>query len=106
MSKFDALLKSIGHIATEEDLRDPEGTRRISYPEFVRIMIAKMKAIKPEIVKAFEVFDVDHNGFVSPQELHDVLADITGMDIQSEDIKSMIEVADRDGDGQINIGIK
>lgn len=54
-----------------------------------------------EIREAFEVFDKDGNGFISAQELRQVMASL-GEKLSEEELDEMMREADVDGDGQIN----
>ena len=55
-----------------------------------------------EIEEAFKVFDTDGNGFISTDELRDVMQSID-QDVRRADINEMIKQADASGDGQIDI---
>ena len=67
---------------------------------------AKVPAISPsqlqEIREAFDLFDADNSGSISPQELKTALKAL-GLSKTSEDeVKEMISRADKDNDGAIN----
>jgi calcium-binding protein CML len=51
---------------------------------------------------AFNVFDVDQNGFISAEELHRVLVGFGDEKVSLEDCRSMIQCVDADGDHMIN----
>eukprot|EP00795_Rhopilema_esculentum_P002776 gene2776-999_t len=53
-----------------------------------------------DLEETFSLFDVDGNGMISLQELTSVLQSL-GKEFAEEDIKEMLEIADKDGDGQI-----
>ena len=54
-----------------------------------------------EIADAFKVFDTDGNGYISTDELRDVMQSMEGG--SQADIDAMIKEADASGDGQIDI---
>lgn len=51
---------------------------------------------------AFNVFDVDQNGFISAEELHRVLVGFGDEKVSLDDCRSMIECVDADGDHMID----
>ena len=54
------------------------------------------------IADAFNVFDLDQNGFLCAKELHQVMMGLGDADITLADIDDMISLVDKDGDGQIS----
>lgn len=54
-----------------------------------------------ELKKAFKVFDLDGNGYISAAELRHVMANL-GEKLSDADIDEMIKAADNDGDGQVD----
>jgi len=100
--QLEELMKSIGHFPSAEDLYDPSGDRCVSFPDFINIMIRKLNKMDSELLATFEMFDVNHNGFVSAKELQEVLHQL-GEDVSEEDAVAMVGDADIDGDGLINI---
>lgn len=53
-----------------------------------------------EILRAFDLFDTDHDGFVSLEDLRRVAKEL-GEGIQEEELHDMIQEFDMDGDGFI-----
>ena len=51
--------------------------------------------------EAFNVFDKDGNGFISANELRQVMLSL-GEKLTDQEVQEMIREADIDGDGQIN----
>ena len=82
---------------------DADGSGTIDFPEFLKMMANKIKDenSEEEIREAFQVFDKDGNGVVTPNELRNVLHHI-GEKLTDEEIDEMINEADMDGDGTIN----
>lgn len=54
-----------------------------------------------ELREAFKVFDQDRNGFISASELRHIMLNL-GEKLSDEEVKAMMSVADKDGDGKIN----
>ena len=54
------------------------------------------------LMEAFRVFDVDQNGFISADELREIMKNL-GQKLSEDEIEEMISEADKDGDGQLNI---
>ncbi|KAI4342702.1 hypothetical protein MLD38_027294 [Melastoma candidum] len=54
-----------------------------------------------ELKEAFKVFDKDQNGFISPNELRQVMMSL-GEKLTEEEAEQMIKEADLDGDGFVN----
>merc|ERR1712096_480313 len=53
------------------------------------------------LIRAFQGFDKDGNGYVSSEELYLVMQK-TGSNLKLKDIQKMVQQADSDGDGHIN----
>ncbi len=54
-----------------------------------------------ELKEAFKVFDTDGNGFISPQELREVMLGL-GEKLTDDEVDEMIKEADTNGDGQVD----
>ncbi|KAI5660268.1 hypothetical protein M9H77_29061 [Catharanthus roseus] len=54
-----------------------------------------------ELHDAFELYDQDHDGFISVTELHQILTRL-GERCSTDDCASMIKSVDSDGDGRVN----
>ncbi|KAH7422822.1 hypothetical protein KP509_12G027300 [Ceratopteris richardii] len=56
------------------------------------------------LMEAFDIFDKDHDGLISPKELSGTLQDLGLMDknIEESEYMNMIKRADFDGDGQLS----
>ena len=62
----------------------------------------KLKNDQKYLKRTFEQFDKDGNGFISKEELLNVLTK-DGSNLHAfDEINEIIESADKDGDGQIN----
>eukprot|EP01065_Artemidia_motanka_P051035 TRINITY_DN887_c0_g1_i1.p1 TRINITY_DN887_c0_g1~~TRINITY_DN887_c0_g1_i1.p1 ORF type:complete len:558 (+),score=174.93 TRINITY_DN887_c0_g1_i1:45-1676(+) len=62
--------------------------------------------VDPELLsnlrEAFNVFDVDGNGVVSPDELGTILGSLAGAPLDEQKVLDLVRAADKDGDGNIN----
>lgn len=54
-----------------------------------------------ELKDAFKVFDSDNNGYISANELRQVMVRL-GERLTDEEVEQMIREADLDGDGQVS----
>ncbi|CAF4808203.1 unnamed protein product, partial [Rotaria magnacalcarata] len=70
----------------------------IDFPEFLTLMARKMKDTdsEEEIREAFRVFDKDGNGYISVDELRNVMTSL-GEKLTDEEVNQMIREADTDG---------
>ena len=54
-----------------------------------------------EIREAFRLFDKDSNGYITGDELKEIMA-VLGEDLSEKEVEDMINAADSDADGRIN----
>ncbi|XP_028123940.1 calmodulin-like protein 8 isoform X2 [Camellia sinensis] len=102
-------VKSIDQIPTEEDLQsmisevDVNGNGTIEFGEFLHLLATKMKEseAEEELKEAFKVFDKDQDGYISPNELRNVMFNL-GERLTDEEVEQMIRDADLDGNGLID----
>ncbi|KAK3537075.1 hypothetical protein QTP70_001223 [Hemibagrus guttatus] len=108
-AELGSVMRSLGQNPTDTELYDiirqvdADGNGRIDFPEFITLMMKKMKdtGSEDEIHEAFKVFDKDGNGFITGVELHAVMTNL-GEEVTEEEVDEMIREADKDGDGQVN----
>merc|ERR1712070_613032 len=83
---------------------DHGGNGTIEFGEFLEMMTGKMgeKDSREDIEKAFKLFDDDNTNKISFRNLARVAEEL-GENIDDEELQDMINQADRDGDGEINI---
>ena len=76
---------------------------RIHFKEFLSLMahLINEKEIREEMVKAFNLFDVDSTGTITVQNLRHV-ADQLGENMTDAELQEMIKEADLDGDGVVS----
>ena len=78
------------------------GNERINLQEFLEMMVKKKKNDDTdETKKAFEVFDKDGSGYISVEELKQVMTQI-GENLTDEELAEMIQEADINDDGQVD----
>ncbi|KAJ6397730.1 hypothetical protein OIU77_018689 [Salix suchowensis] len=103
------VIKSLHHSATDEELHimmseaDVDGNGTIEFVEFLNLMERKMREndAYEELKEVFKVFDKDHDGYISPNELRHVIINL-GEHLTEKESEEMIREADLDGDGQVN----
>uniref|UniRef100_A0A0E0R3T8 EF-hand domain-containing protein n=1 Tax=Oryza rufipogon TaxID=4529 RepID=A0A0E0R3T8_ORYRU len=100
---------SLGQSPTEAELKkmveevDADGSGSIEFEEFLGLLARKLRdtGAEDDIREAFRVFDKDQNGFITPDELRHVMANL-GDPLSDDELADMLHEADSDGDGQIN----
>lgn len=87
---------------------DDNSDGKVDIDEFVHCMkgdafsdISNMRPYVEELKEAFEIFDKDGDGQITPQELSATMIAL-GEKLTDQDILSMINEADADGDGNID----
>ncbi|MBA0553554.1 hypothetical protein Golob_012728 [Gossypium lobatum] len=81
---------------------DIERKGKIDFEDFVIIMARKMQEnVVDELKEAFKVFDRDQDGFISANELRQVMMNM-GERLTMEEAEQMIREADLDGDGVVS----
>jgi hypothetical protein len=79
--------------------QDLDGSGRIRYTEFLAATIEAQGAISEErLAEAFDRLDSDDSGYISPENLSEIL----GQDFPLDEIKSIIQEADLTKDGLIS----
>merc|ERR1711936_1059136 len=83
---------------------DNDGNGTIEFGEFLEMMTGKMgeKDTREDIEKVFKLFGDDNTNKISFRNLARVAEEL-GENIDDEELQDMINQADRDGDGEINI---
>merc|ERR1712167_17681 len=83
---------------------DNDGNGTVEFGEFLSMMTGKMgeKDTREDIEKVFKLFDDDSSNKITFKNLARVAEEL-GETIDDEELQDMINQADRDGDGAINI---
>ncbi|XP_061603567.1 centrin-3 isoform X2 [Phyllopteryx taeniolatus] len=82
---------------------DMEGSGKIAFEDFNEVVseLILQRDPKEEILKAFRLFDDDESGTISLRNLKRVAREL-GENTSEEELRSMIDAFDGDGDGEIN----
>ncbi|KAM5570428.1 putative calcium-binding protein CML27 [Rosa sericea] len=105
-SELGNVLKALGSNVPEDELQrvmvdlDTDRDGFICIDEFNAFWVAGDGG-SSELKDAFDLYDQDHNGLISTDELHLVLSRLQ-MKCTVEDCKRMIQSVDADGDGNVN----
>ena len=95
---FDDATKEVEKIMNTVDL---DGNGTIDYNEFVLATINKKKLLdKEKLEQTFKLFDKDGNGFISKEEIEEVLGTSV---IDSNELNKLFKEFDKNGDGQISL---
>merc|ERR1711990_1118528 len=108
--ELNAAMRALGFEVKNEELKkmvtdiDNDGNGTIEFGEFLEMMTGKMgeKDTRGDIEKGFKLFDDDNTNKTSFRNLARVAEEL-GENIDDEELQDMINQADRDGDGEINI---
>ncbi|KAL9685367.1 hypothetical protein QQ045_022817 [Rhodiola kirilowii] len=109
ITELGTAMRSLDQHPTDEELHtmisevDTSGSGGIELGEFLRLMSKKIKEVdaEGELREAFKVFDKNQDGFISPNELKHVMANL-GEKLTDKEAEQMIREADLDGDGLVN----
>jgi calmodulin len=108
-SQLGQVLRIIGQNPTDAEVQDMinevdfDGTGSIEFPAFLTMMAKKISNLnaEDEIREAFQLFDLDGNGYISRLELKLVMMNL-GEKLTDDECDQLVDEADIDGDGQIN----
>ena len=103
------VMRSVGMNPTQAELQDmineADGERKgaIEFGEFLNMMEGKKDYVESEdeVLAAFRVFDADGTGYVSAEELREVLTSL-GEKLTEEEVEELFSEGEIDTDGFIN----
>jgi len=107
VSELEKILKSLGEKATRDEVKqmvakvDKDGDGNISFDEFVALMATAKSSSDAEMRQAFDVFDSDHSGKISREELRQVMKTL-GENVTEDQLNDMLKAADINEDGEIS----
>ena len=89
---------------------DKDGNGIIEVSEYFRYMrgkneqdaVCRALCHQSQLYKEFQRFDKDGSGFITEDELVDVLRSATGMEFSNHQLKEVLRESDTDNDGKIN----
>jgi len=106
-----SVCEKLGVVLTPQDVEnmmkhvDKDKSDTIDFDEFIDIMLDIENQApahrEQELLDAFNVFDINNDGYISKDELRQVMKKID-THITEEELNDMIEAIDEDGDGQVN----
>jgi len=101
------MLEDIGHadLAIIDKLInevDENEDHMISFKEFEDLLSQGAENTERELRQAFQIFDKDNSNCISAAELRHVLTQFN-LHLKDEEIDKLIDIADRNGDGQVDI---
>lgn len=102
-------MRNLGHFPTEAELYDMideidlDGDGEIDFYEFLQMILKRMEGLNKDenLMVAFQLFDRDEDGFISPIELRNVMYNL-GERCTEEEFNDMMREIDLDNDGKIS----
>ncbi|KAL4237814.1 Calmodulin [Mactra antiquata] len=103
-------MRSLGQNVTDEEVHrmmeqvDEDGSGELEFDEFVELMQRNKKDVNSHkaIEEAFKVFDKEGKGSI-PREYFRHIMTTMGERLTDEEVDEMLDEADADGDGEIDI---
>jgi Ca2+-binding EF-hand superfamily protein len=98
------VLKSLGQSLSSTELRDLikevdiDRSGSIEFDEFKTLMIAKQGDRQSRLELAFSIFDKDHSGHITADEMQSVMSQFGLTDVE---LNALVKEVDEDGDGSI-----
>ena len=107
--ELGTVMKTLGQNATDAELSDminevdADGSGTIEFQEFLVLMARKMKDAdnEEELLEPFKVFDKENKGFITANELKEVLKNL-GEKFGDDEVEDMIKDGDNSIDGRLD----
>ncbi|KAH6931822.1 hypothetical protein HPB50_000887 [Hyalomma asiaticum] len=109
-AELEMVLRALGERPTAEEMArivrqvDRNHSGSIDFQEFLAFMVHKMSvriSTRADVLKAFQVFDRDSNGYITKAELTHIFTKI-GQSMTLEEAEKIIAEVDADKDGRID----
>jgi|ERR1719177_107341 len=110
---LDDILRAMGFRPSKEELKeileeiDEDGSGEIEFGEFCQLCAKFLieepdeETMKAELKEAFRVYDKEANGFITTDQLREIIAELDTR-LTSEDLDGIIEEIDEDGSGTMD----
>merc|ERR1711976_513363 len=110
---LDDILRAMGFRPSKEELKesleeiDEDGSGEIEFAEFCQLCAKFLieepdeETMKAELKDAFRVYDKAANGFITTDQLREIIAELDTR-LTSEDLDGIIEEIDEDGSGTMD----
>lgn len=110
---LDDILRGMGFRPSKEELKeiieeiDEDGSGEIEFEEFCQLCAKFLieepdeETMKAELKEAFRVYDKEANGFITTDQLREIIAELDQR-LTSEDLDGIIEEIDEDGSGTMD----
>ena len=96
------LLKEVGLLPIVEGSSIKPKDGKLSFTDFFQIVKERLNKVDTAVADAFEMFDINRNGYVSRQEIKKVMLQL-GEAVSNRKVDVIVRDADIDEDGKINI---
>ena len=110
---LDDILRGMGFRPSKEELKeileeiDEDGSGEIEFEEFCQLCAKFLieepdeETMKTELKEAFRVYDKEANGFITTDQLREIIAELDTR-LTKEDLDGIIEEIDEDGSGTMD----
>ena len=110
LAELKLVLNSLGVQASDQDIQhrlsevDVRSNGVINFDEFIKFVSTGNQAVSPadEMKQMFKIFDPEQKGYVTKEELKEVLKQKLKLPFTDQQIDGMLDYADSAGDGRIN----
>ncbi|GAB2218572.1 hypothetical protein Droror1_Dr00001799 [Drosera rotundifolia] len=108
--ELNVAMRALGFEMNEQQIKqmiadvDKDGSGAIDFDEFCHMMTAKFgeRDTREELMKAFRIIDLDKNGKISASDIQRIAMEL-GENFTDAEVQEMIEEADQDGHGEVNV---